>query len=261
MTTPDVVLCTTDQNGVATLTLNRPDKGNAYNQAMLDALAVVLARLRDDTAVRAVVLRGTGKHFCVGGDILGDPKPHTGDAGQRTMLPALCHALDHLPKPTVAFIHGACFGGGFALAACCDVVLAERQSFFCVPELRLGFSAGPITPYFLQALGPRHLRRYLLSGERFTAEQAVRMDFVHEIYEADAGERMLAELLDNILLSAPSAVAEAKAHLHQSRWTPPTPDLLAELQIEFRKGYESADGVEGRASFRDKRRPAWAPKI
>jgi methylglutaconyl-CoA hydratase len=261
MTTPDVVLCTTDQNGVATLTLNRPEKGNAYNQAMLDALEVVLARLNDDTAVRAVVLRGTGKHFCVGGDILGDPKPHTGEAGQRTMLPALCHALDHLPKPTVAFIHGACFGGGFAFAACCDVVLAERQSFFCVPELRLGFSAGPITPYFLQALGPRHLRRYLLSGERFTAEQAMRMDFVHEIYEGETGEAMLAELLDNILLSAPSAVAEAKAHLHQSRWTPPTPELLAELQIEFRKGYESADGVEGRASFRDKRRPAWAPKI
>ena len=256
----DFVLSTTDRRGVATLTLNRPVKGNAYNQVMLDKLAAEIARIGADPAVRAVVLRGAGRHFCVGGDILDDPQAHTGSgATPQIMLPAICFELDTLGKPTIALVHGACFGGGFALAACCDILLAEKESFFAVPELRLGFSPGPVTPYFLRGLGPRHLRRYLISGERFSAADGLRMGLVHEIYDGDAGE-VLAKLIDNVLLSAPQAVAVAKARLRQLAWTEPTKALLAELQVEFRKDFESADGVEGRASFRAKRKPSWTPK-
>ena len=116
-----VVLRSLDRRGVATLTLNRPDKGNAYDQAMLDALAGEAARLAADPAVRIVVLRGSGRHFCVGAEI-GAATPE----GSRVTIPALCAALDALPKPTVALVHGACIGGGVALLSCCDVVLTAR---------------------------------------------------------------------------------------------------------------------------------------
>jgi methylglutaconyl-CoA hydratase len=257
----DLVLSTTDRRGVATLTLNRPGKGNAYNQPMLDRLAAEIARLGAEPAVRALVLRGAGRHFCVGGDILDDPQAQTGDgATPRIMMPAICYELDTLGKPTIALVHGACFGGGFALASCCDILLAEKETFFAVPELRLGFAPGPVTPYFLRGLGARQLRRYLISGERFGAADGLRMGLVHEIYDAEAGGEVLAKLLGNVLLSAPQAVAVTKARLRQLGWTAPTKAALAELQIEFRKDFESPEGVEGRASFRARRKPAWAPK-
>jgi methylglutaconyl-CoA hydratase len=258
----DLVLSTTDERGVVTLTLNRPVKGNAYNRVVLDRLETELARIAADPGVRVVVLRGAGRHFCVGGDIFGDPQAHIGDESPtpRTMLPGICFELDRLGKPTIAAVHGACFGGGFALAACCDILLATSDAFFSVPELRLGFAPGPVAPYFLRGLGPRHLRRYLISGERFSAADGLRMGLVHEICEPGECERVLTTLIDNVLLSAPHAVAVTKARLQHLAWTPPTRELLAELQVEFRRGFESEEGIEGRASFQEKRKPAWAPK-
>src|SRR5712691_7648548 len=153
-----------DARGVATLTLNRPDKGNAYNQALLDALDIALERLAADAAVRILVLRGAGRHFCAGADIGGQgaglPEP-------RVTLPGFCRVLDEFPRPVIALIHGGCIGGGLAFAACCDVAIAAREAFFSLPEVRLGFAPVPLTPFLLRAIPPRSLRRYLISGERF----------------------------------------------------------------------------------------------
>jgi len=251
------LLAETDARGVATLTLNRPERGNAYDQPLLEALTAQFARLGADAAVRVIVLRGAGKHFCAGADIGGQDSARS--AAGRATLPGVCHDLDAVPKPTVALVHGACMGGGLAFAACCDAVIATRDAVFALPEVRLGFAPGPLVPFLLRAMAPRSLRRYLVSGERFGAEEALRTGLVHELAEAAAAETTLARLIDELLRAGPDAAASAKQALRRLG-NAPTPELLAELQADFRAGFNSAEAQEGRASFREKRKPSWAPK-
>jgi methylglutaconyl-CoA hydratase len=255
---PDAgVLRSIDGRGVATLTLNRPEKGNSYNGAMLDALAGEISHLGADPAVRIIVLRGSGKHFCAGAEI-GGAEPAAKEK-PRTTIPALCLEWDAVPKPTVALVHGACIGGGVALVSCCDVVIAARNAFFSLPEVRLGFAPGPLIPFFLRAMAPRSLRRYLLSGERFAAEEALRIGLVHQLCDAEAGDAALAALTADLLLAGPNAVAQAKALLRQLGHNSIPRELLAELQGEFDRHFHSAEAAEGRASFREKRKPRWFP--
>ena len=244
-----------DGRGVATLTLNRPDKGNSYNSALLEALLDAILHLGSDPAVRAIVLRGSGKHFCVGAEI-GAAPPAAG-VKPRASLPAVCLELDTVPKPTIALVHGACIGGGVALVSCCDIAVAMPSSFFSLPEVRLGFAPGPLIPFFLRAIDARGLRRYLLSGERFAAGEAMRLGLVHELGE-DGGEmRTLDRLVDEVLHAGPNATADAKRLLRRLTPTPISKELLAELQSEFADGFASPEAEEGRASFREKRKPRW----
>jgi methylglutaconyl-CoA hydratase len=251
------LLTAVDPRGVATLTLNRPEKGNAYDQALLEMMAGVLAEHADDSKIRLLVLRGAGRHFCAGAD-LGDGSQAPIDP--RITLPAFCRALDEFPKPTIALIHGACLGGGLAFAACCDVVIAARDAFFSLPEVRLGFAPLPLVPFLVRAINPRSLRRYLVSGERFDATEAQRIGLVHEVAEASALNEALAGAVAGFLEAGPGAAVAAKRVLRAQANGAITDDLLAELQREFRTGAESEEAREGRAAFRAKRKPRWVPK-
>ncbi len=252
---PPVVLATVDGRGVATLTLNRPEKSNSYNHAVLDTLFDEVASLGTDPSVRAIVLCGSGKHFSAGAEI---GEPATKDK-PRTSIPALCLALDIVAKPTIALVHGACIGGAVAVVACCDMVIAAQNAFFALPEVRLGFAPGPLIPFFLRAMGPRNLRRYLLSGERFGADEALRIGLVHQVCALEAGDAALASLIDEVLLAGPNALAHAKGLLRRLGQAPISPDLIAELQSEFDQRFHSPEANEGRASFREKRKPSWFP--
>jgi methylglutaconyl-CoA hydratase len=211
--------------------------------------------------VRALVFRGAGKHFCVGGD-LDDPLVHIGERPDdpQPLMPHICLALDACPKPVIALVHGACFGGGFAIISCCDVVLAAEDSFFSLPELRLGFGVGPYIPFFARALGPRRLRRYLVTAERITAQEALAYGVTHRLYAAGAGDQALEDTLKQVLQSAPEAIAATKRELSELADLTPTRELIDELQAGFRQLFEAPEGVEGRAAFREKRPPAWAKK-
>ena len=134
--------------------------------------------------------------------------------------------------------------------SCCDVVLAVREAFFALPEVRLGFAPGALVPFFLRGIEARSLRRYLISGERFTADEAMRVGLVHELCDGDAPDIALARLTDELLHAAPNAAAQAKRLL--LRLTLPSPELLAELQREFDQGFHSPEAAEGRAAFREK---------
>lgn len=249
--------------GVATVTLNRPAKGNPYNADMLDELAAALARLGADCAVRVVLLRGEGKHFCVGADLtVGEAsRPEArGDAPARASLVDVCLALERLPKPSVALVHGACIGGGVALAACCDIVLADRSSFFSIPEVRLGFAPAPLVPFFLRAVGARNLRRLGQTGERFAVEEALRIGLAHAACETGEIESAVARLVDDLLLGAPRALAEFKAVVERVNGLPITPRLLSDLQAGFDRARASDQAGEGRAAFREKRKPDWYPE-
>jgi len=248
--------------GIATVTLNRPEKGNAYNSEMLDALAAEFARLGADSKVRVVLLRGEGRHFCVGADLVegGGPKPASGDAPAGAGLVDVCLALDRLPKPTVAAVHGGCIGGGAALAACCDIVIAERDAFFSIPEVRIGFAPAPLVPLFLRAVGARNLRRLGQTGERFPVDEALRIGLVHVASEPDRMNATVARLVDDLLLGAPGALAELKAAIERVDGLPITRELLADLHAGFDRARESGEATEGRAAYREKRKPNWYPE-
>jgi methylglutaconyl-CoA hydratase len=255
LVSPDApLLRVVDRRGIATLTFNRPEKGNSYNSAMLDTLLDEVGQLGADPSVRVIVLRGNGKHFSAGAEVGGAAaeKP-------RATIPAVCLELDTVRKPTIALVHGACIGGGVALISCCDVVIATHNAFFSLPEVRLGFAPGPLIPFFLRAMEPRSLRRYLLSGERFAAEEALRIGLVHQLCALEGADAALAAVIEEMLHAGPEAAAHAKHLLRRLTNAPISQELLAELQDEFDQRLNSPEATEGRASFREKRKPKWFP--
>ena len=245
-------LSATVAHGIATVTFTRPDKGNAYEAGMLRGLGDALARAADDASIRSVVLRGEGRHFCAGADI--GAAEEGGPA-----IPEICWRLDTLPKPTLAVVQGACIGGGMALTACCDLVIAERGAFFAMPEVRLGFAAGPLIPFVLNAIGYRQARRLLVTGERFSAEDAWRIGLAHVLCETGKADEALRTALGEVLQAAPGAAAATKAMARRLAGVPVTPELLDDLQGAFRVAINSTEAQEGRAAFREKRPPWWKP--
>jgi methylglutaconyl-CoA hydratase len=248
----DTLLTSVSPRGVATLTFNRPDRANSYDAAMLDALADGVESFGSAAAVRAIVLRGAGRHFSAGAAIGEGGKP-------RRPIGEVCAMIDAIAKPTVAAAQGACIGGALAIASSCDVVIASRDAVFAIPEVRLGFAPGPLLGAFARGLGYRALRRYLLSGERFSAEEGHRLGLVHRLCDAPELDGVVDELIDALLLAAPNAAATAKQLLR--RHAPPalTPDELRELQRAHEAMAQSEEAVEGRAAFKDKRKPSWYP--
>ncbi len=248
----DTLPASVSARGVATLTFNRPDRANSYDAAMLDALADGFEAFGRDAAVRVIVLRGAGRHFSAGNAI--------GEGGRpRRAIGEVCAMIDAAPKPTVAAVHGACIGGALAIASSCDVVVASRDAFFAIPEVRLGFAPGPLLASFARGIGYRALRRYLLSGERFAAEEGHRLGLVHRLCEAAELDDAVDELIDALLLGAPDAAARAKQLLR--RHAPPALSLdeLRDLQRAHEATADSDEAVEGRAAFKEKRKPRWYP--
>jgi enoyl-CoA hydratase/carnithine racemase len=176
------VLLSTDARGVATITLNRPEVGNAYNAAMLDGLIEGLTSLRADPVVRCLVLRGAGKHFQAGADIrwLGEVAHYPPSENYAASLATTraMQLLNEFPKPTIAIVHGACFGGGVDLVCCADVAFATPDAQFGITEIHVGVAPTPISTHLVNAIGLRHTRRYALTGERFDAGEAERIGLI-----------------------------------------------------------------------------------
>lgn len=255
------VLLAMDARGVATVTLNRPERGNAYDETMLAALADGLKQLADDARVRAVVIRGAGRHFQAGADIdwLGRaaryPPEQAFAASMATT--ATLRLLNELPKPTIVIVHGACFGGGCGLVCCVDVALATPAAQFGLTEVRVGVAPTPISTHMVHAMGVRHTRRYALTGERFDAAEALRIGLVHEIVPEAALEARLAAVLDAIFLSAPGAIAVTKSSFLAANGLTLDARAMAGLAHESWMQRASPEGIEGTAAFRERRRPAW----
>lgn len=244
---------------VATVALNRPDKGNAFDQTMLEELDAQFKALGSDPNVRVIVLRGNGRHFCTGAD-LSAPKPDAAAAGAAakpfvTMREVLV-TLDTCPKPTIAVVHGAAVGGGATFAACCDVALAGDRAFFSIPEVRVGLPPLGVMPFLVRAMGHRNFRRYGLSGERISAAEAMRIGLVHQVCEMVELEDTVARITDELLHGAPGAIATLKAAAAEFA----APTLSAILANTATHDSKSAEALEGVTSFREKRKPSWYPK-
>jgi methylglutaconyl-CoA hydratase len=220
-----------------------------------------LEKLADDPAVRCLVIRGAGKHFQAGADVrwLNEvahyPPQQNFEASVATTR--AMQLLNEFPKPTIAVVKGACFGGGVGIVCCVDVAFATPDAHFGITEVRVGVSPTPISTHMVNAIGLRHTRRYALTGERFDAAEAMRIGLVHEVVAADAMEAKLAGVIDAIYLSGPNAMAMTKRSFLGANGL-----LLDQRQVDMlsHEGWTqraSPEGHEGTGAFKDKRKPAW----
>jgi methylglutaconyl-CoA hydratase len=257
------VLANVDARGVATIIFNRPEVNNAYNGDLIQAVLRAMDDLGARTGVRAVVLKGNGKHFQAGADLawinaVRIASPAENEAVSRATAQVV-DRLNRLPVPVVALVQGACFGGGTGIIAACDLVIAADNALFSITEVRWGLTAAIIIPQLNDAISVRQVRRYALTGERFTARDAHRIGLVHEVVPAAeldaAGARFIDQLLDN----DPIAIAETKATILESAWggfDEATFDALVASHAAKRQTPEAAEGL---ASFAEKRKARWTP--
>ena len=256
-----LVLRAIDERGVATLTLNRPEVHNAYNGPMIEALIEAATALAADERVRLLVLRANGKHFQAGADlawlreVAGFPLEQNVAFSRRTTL--AMRALNAFPRPTLALVHGACYGGGVGMVACCDVALATASARFALTEVRWGVIPAPIIPQLCAAMGVRSLRRYGVTGERFDANEAQRIGLVHEVCADDGLDRAAAPIIDAVLKSAPEAVRDSKRLVLAHAGLDVSDQQVEALSVQAALKRASAEAAEGLASFRDQRDPGW----
>jgi methylglutaconyl-CoA hydratase len=256
------LLTSVDPRGVATVTLNRPEVGNAYNGAMIEGLLRAMDDLGAKPGLRAILLRGNGKHFQAGADLRWIRGVSTASSEENERVSrATAEAVDRLnrlPVPTVALVQGGCFGGGTGIVSACDVAIAADNAMFSIAEVRWGLTAAIIIPQLSDAISARQLRRYALTCERFDAQEAHRIGLVHKVVPLSqleaAGEDMIGRLLEN----GPIAMAETKAAILESAWggfDRSTFDALVKSHADKRR---SGEGAEGLASFAEKRAARWS---
>lgn len=259
----DIVLKETDARGVATLRLNRPEVNNAYNGDMIEILSDCVGALADDDAVRMIVIRGNGNHFQAGADL--NWIQECREAGFETNLRVsrqtreMFFGLTVCAKPTIALVHGGCFGGGTGIAAACDIVVAEETAAFAITEARWGLVPTMIMPQLLSRLGPARARRYALSCERFNARRAFEIGFVDEVCAPGRLDETAEPIIDSILRCPPPTLAAIKADVLRfagMEFNDEQFEEMAQAHARLRFTDEADEGVK---SFLEKRKPSWYP--
>jgi methylglutaconyl-CoA hydratase len=252
------------RNEVALVTLNRPDVHNAFDETTIAELTQALRALDESATTRAVVLLGAGRSFCAGAD-LAWMKRMAGFAQRQNVedaraLARLLQTLAGLSKPTIARVHGAAYGGGVGLVACCDIAIASHGAKFALSEAKLGLIPATIGPYVVEAIGARHARRYMLTGEPFDAAEAYRIGLLHDIVPSvDELDARINELLGQLLVAGPNAQREAKALVRAVAHRPIDDAVVDDTAQRIAAVRASDEGREGVAAFLARRSPAWVP--
>ena len=246
---------------VATVTLNRPEVRNAFNDQVIAELTEAFAGLgaRDD--VRAIVLAAQGPAFCAGADLnwmrrMADytRQENIADAGK---LAEMLRVIYECPKPTIARVQGDVYAGGMGLVAACDMAVSVDTAGFCLSEVKLGLIPATISPYVIRAMGARAAHRYFLTAERFGAAEALRVGFVHEVVTADQLDAKVDELLKALTSASPNAVRACKKLVIDVAEREINAGLIAATVQGIAEIRASDEGKEGVQSFLNKRKPAW----
>lgn len=258
------LLETIDHRGVATLTLNRPDRHNAFDDALICDLDAALVRLAARPDVRALVLASTGRSFSAGAD-LGWMRRMAGYAEAENLADAaalarMLHRLDRLRMPTIAVVQGSAYGGGVGLVACCDIAIASERAGFCLTEVKLGLSPATIGPYVVNAIGARQARRYFTTAEVIPAARAREIGLLHEVVPDAELEALRDRVIEALLQGAPGAQADAKALVFRCEARPVDAALGEETSRLIATRRASAEGREGLDAFLNRRAPAWRPR-
>ncbi|MCM2341244.1 enoyl-CoA hydratase/isomerase family protein [Rhodoferax sp.] len=256
---PSISISTTGH--CATVTLNRPEVRNAFNDEVIAELTHAFTQLGQDPQVRAIVLAAEGMAFCAGADLnwmrrMADysQAENLADAGQ---LAEMLRVIYICPKPTVARIQGDVVAGGMGLVAACDMAVSVDTANYCLSEVKLGLYPATISPYVIRAMGARAAHRYFLTAERFDAAEALRIGFVHSVVLAAQLDEQVADITKALVNASPNAVKECKTLLHDVAGK----EIDAALIVHTVQGIAgiraSPEGKEGVQSFLQKRKPNW----
>ena len=257
----DKVLTRVDDDGNATVMLNRPEVHNAFDPEMVEALTVALEALEGEAGVRAVVLIGAGPSFSAGADI-GHMKKSAGYSRKQNYEAALAtsrmlYKLHTLKKPTIACVRGAVRGGGCGLVAACDIAIAGRTATFQFPEVKLGIIPAMISPYVIAAMGERMAHRYMLTGEEFDAAEAYRIGFIHDICEDEDLIAKVGQMLAQLYTSGPKAILAVKELIPLSAHAAVARSIVEETAQRIADIRATPEAQEGLSAFLEKRKTAW----
>ena len=257
----ETVLQQDEAGGVRRISLNRPDKRNAFDAGVIASLTGALRSASEDPDVRVVVLAAEGKHFSAGADLQWmrstaamSESENRDDARQ---LAHLMRTLDELDKPVIVRVQGAAFGGALGLICCADIAVAADDARFCLSEVRLGLAPATIGPYVVRALGHRQARRYMLTAEVFDANQARALNLVHELVPREQLDDEVERLVDALLQGGNQAQSACKALLRELDNPAGVADIdeqTSRMIAELRTG---AEGQEGLRAFLEKDEPSW----
>jgi methylglutaconyl-CoA hydratase len=252
-------------DGAAIVTLDRPEKRNAFDELMVSALAETFETLRAADHVRVVFLKGSGRSFCAGADLewMERQGRHSQEDNEADAfaLAEMLRALHELPILTVALVHGGAYGGGSGLVAACDTAIAVAGSHFAFTEVRLGLTPATISPYVVKAIGARQARALFATGRPFDAERALAIGLIHEIVpDLDGLSKAQERLADLAFSAAPGAVGAAKQLVADVAGRAIDVSLSRDTARRIAERRAGDEGREGLAAFLEKRAPAWAPQ-
>ncbi|MBK6004931.1 enoyl-CoA hydratase/isomerase family protein [Ramlibacter ginsenosidimutans] len=248
-------------SAVATITLDRPEVRNAFNDELITRLTLAFHELGQRDDVRCIVLAGNGPAFCAGADLnwMKRMATYTRDENieDASKLARMLEVIYHCPKPTIARVHGDTYAGGTGLVAACDMALAADTAQFCLSEVRLGLIPATISPYVIRAMGARAAHRWFLTAERFDAAEAHRIGFVHEVVPAGELDARLVQVVQALVNAGPEAVKACKKLLHDVAGHEITAGLVRRTVEGIADIRASDEGREGVQSFLGKRKPNW----
>ncbi|MFM7760332.1 MAG: enoyl-CoA hydratase/isomerase family protein [Burkholderiaceae bacterium] len=249
------------QQHVATLWLNRPDVRNAFDEHSIAELTQAFRVLEKDQSVRVIVLAARGSAFSAGADLhwmkrVAGYTEEENRADARALAEML-HVIYQSSKATIARVQGDCYAGGNGLVAACDIAIAAESVTFCLTEVRLGLIPATIGPYVIRAMGERAAHRYFLTAERFDAQEAYRLGYVHQVVAADALDEAVSHMTHHLLAGSPHAIDECKRLIRDIAQQPIDQQLMDETARRIGEVRVSPDGREGIASFLEKRKPNW----
>jgi methylglutaconyl-CoA hydratase len=248
-------------NQIGTITMNRPDVRNAFNDEVIAEITQAFAQLGSREDVRCIVLAAEGPAFCAGADLnwmrrMADysREENLADAGK---LAEMLRVIYECPKPTVARVQGDVYAGGMGLVACCDVAVSSETAGYCLSEVKLGLIPATISPYVIRAMGARASHRYFLTAERFSAQEALRLGFVHEVVSADQLDTKLDEITQALVKNSPNAVKVCKKLVQDVAYAEMGQPLTQKTVEGIADIRSSAEGREGVSAFLGKRKPSW----
>jgi methylglutaconyl-CoA hydratase len=246
---------------IATVTLNRPDVRNAFNEAMIAELTAAFEALNGRDDIRAVVLAANGKAFCAGAD-LNWMKKMAGFSDEENRADAMrlanmLSAIYRCNKPVIARVNGDAYAGGMGLIAACDIVVAADTARFCLSEARLGLIPATIAPYVIRALGEQASRRYFTTAEQFDCATALRLGLVSEAVSVDQLDATVQQIAETLCANGPHAVRACKQLVQDVAGRMLNEALIEDTAVRIARVRAGAEGREGVASFLEKRAPAW----
>lgn len=246
---------------VAVLWLARPQVRNAFNEKTITELTAAFEQLGSDASIAAIVLAAQGPAFCAGADLdwMRCMSGHTREENlaDARKLATMLHTVYTCPKPVIARVHGDTYAGGMGLVAACDIAVATHNADFCLSEVKLGLIPATIAPYVIRAMGENSARRYFITAEKFTAAEAYRIGFVHELTTLEEVDARINDILGSLMRASASAVADTKRLVREISGRAVDAALIEDTATRIAEARASTDGKEGIASFLAKTKPRW----